>query len=93
MVRKTTFSLHETTVESYIIFRLILFFIICVLFAEIYIIHHSFIPNKELFKLRHGASIRRNVGWLVGRSVCGNFGVWKFLCMKVSSGMAGMELL
>ena len=42
MVRKTTFSLHETTVESYIIFRPILFFIICVLFAEIYIIH-SFI--------------------------------------------------
>ena len=39
MVRKTTFSLHETTVESYIIFRPILFFIICVLFAEIYIIH------------------------------------------------------
>ena len=25
MVRKTTFSLHETTVESYIIFRPILF--------------------------------------------------------------------
>ena len=50
MVRKTTFSLHETTVESYIIFRLILFFIICVLFAEIYIIH-SFIHVIFVFEV------------------------------------------
>ena len=56
MVRKTTFSLHETTVESYIIVRPILFFIICVLFAEIYIIH-SFIHIKQ--KSVHDCQVTR----------------------------------